>query len=209
MLARLHDWDDHGSWLEFFDTYWCLIYRVALQAGLTESEAQDAVQDTFVAVAKNVKAFDYEPARCSFKTWLMLITRQRVIWRLRKRLPLQAPLQASKDDTSRTSTVERIPDPTAVNLDAVWEEEWRKNLMTAALDRVKQKVSPRQYQIFDLYVLQNWSVGEIARTLRINAGRIYLAKHRVSAVLTKEVKKLEALAASQLPHQVIFIQPRG
>jgi RNA polymerase sigma-70 factor (ECF subfamily) len=131
----------------------------------------------------------------------MLITRQRIIWQLRRRIPLQPRQEASKEGTSRTSTAERIPDPNAVNLDAVWEDEWRKNLMAAALDRVRRQVSPRQYQIFDLYVLQNWPVGEIARTLRINAGRIYLAKHRVSAVLAKEVKRLEALAASQPPHQ--------
>lgn len=196
LLARLRDWDDEGSWQEFFDTYWRLIYRVGIKSGLTQAEAQDAVQDTLLAVAKNIKQFEYDPARCSFKTWLMLIARQRIIWQLRKRLSSVTSPNGAVDETSRTSTVERIPDANAVNLEAVWEQEWRKNLMSAALERVKAKVSPRQYQIFDLYVLQNWPVSDIARTLRTNAARIYLAKHRVSAVLTKEIKQLERLASS-------------
>jgi RNA polymerase sigma-70 factor (ECF subfamily) len=81
-----------------------------------------------------------------------------------------------------------------VNLDAVWEDEWKRNVMACALERVKQQASPRQFQIFDLYVLQNWPVGEVARTLRISAGQIYVAKHRVSAMLKKAAKRLEQAA---------------
>lgn len=189
LLARLKDHEDQGSWQEFFDTYRHLVYRVALKSGLDETEAQDAVQETLLAVAKNIKDFQYDPARCSFKSWLMLITRQRIIWQLRKRLPSH-PIN-DRTSTSRTSTVERIPDPNAVDLDSVWEDEWQKNLMTAALERVKRQVNARQFQIFDLYVLQNWPADEVARTLRISVARVYLAKHRVAALLTKEVKCLQ------------------
>jgi RNA polymerase sigma factor (sigma-70 family) len=194
LLARLKDWDDQGSWQEFFDTYWQLIFRVALKLGLTETEAQDAVQETLLAVARSIKDFEYNPARCSFKSWLMLIARQRMIWQLRKRGPSH-PVTGRTNTASETSTVERIPDPNEVDLDAVWEEEWHKNLMTTALERVKHQVRARQFQIFDLYVLQNWPAAEVARTLKINVARIYLAKHRVSALLSKEVKRLERASA--------------
>jgi|SRR5579859_170023 len=194
LLARLKDWDNQGSWQEFFDIYWQLIYRVAIKSGLTDTEAQDAVQETVLAVAKYIKDFEYDPAHCSFKSWLMLVTRQRIIWQLRKRLPTVPQLMRGESDTPRTSTVERIPDPNAVNLDVVWDAEWKKNLMSAAVEKVKRAVSPRQFQIFDLYALQGWSPREVARTLRISVAQVYLAKHRVSALLSKEVKKLEKLA---------------
>ena len=42
LLARLRDWDNHGSWQEFFDTYWQLIYRVGLKFGLTDAEVRRA-----------------------------------------------------------------------------------------------------------------------------------------------------------------------
>ena len=42
LVERLKDLDDQASWQEFFDTYWRLIRSVALKAGLTEAEAQDA-----------------------------------------------------------------------------------------------------------------------------------------------------------------------
>jgi DNA-directed RNA polymerase specialized sigma24 family protein len=63
LLSRLKDWQDQASWREFFDTYWRLLYGVALKAGLTEAEAQDVVQETMLAAARNMPGFTYGPPR--------------------------------------------------------------------------------------------------------------------------------------------------
>ncbi len=39
LLSRLKNWDDSQSWREFFDTYWSLIYGVAIKGGLSDAEA--------------------------------------------------------------------------------------------------------------------------------------------------------------------------
>src|SRR5256885_17130220 len=71
LLSRLKDLGDQQSWRDFFDTYWKLIYSAALQAGLTDAEAQDVVQDTVLSVAKKMPDFTYDPAVGSFKRWLL------------------------------------------------------------------------------------------------------------------------------------------
>jgi hypothetical protein len=53
LLARIKDPEDGASWQEFHDTYRRLIFGVARKAGLNEAEAQDATQDTLIAVAQN------------------------------------------------------------------------------------------------------------------------------------------------------------
>lgn len=191
LLGRIKDFDNQPSWQEFFDTYWRLVFSTARKAGLTPEEAEDAVQDTFVAVAKNIGGFRYDPARCSFKSWLLLITRQRIIWQLRKRPPPARHPSRPDDDPARTATIDRIPDPADEPLERIWDEEWQTHLMAAALERVKRLVSSRQFQIFDLHVLQNWPASEVTRTLHVNLGQVYLAKHRVSALLKKTVRTLE------------------
>jgi RNA polymerase sigma-70 factor (ECF subfamily) len=190
LLGRLKDFDNQPSWQEFFNTYWRLVYSTALKAGLTPEEAQDATQDTFVAVAKNIGDFRYDPARCSFKSWLLLITRQRIIWQWRKRPPVGAASSRCADDTARTSTIDRIPDEASLGLDAHWEAEWQNNLMSAALDAVKRQVKPKQFQMFDLAALQHWPVQDIARTLKVSAAQVYLAKHRVGSLLKTELRRL-------------------
>ncbi len=87
-----------------------------------------------------------------------------------------------------------MPDPASLQLDTVWEEEWQKNLLDAAIERVKQQVTPKQFQIFDLSVLRALPVAEVTQILKVNTAQIYLARHRVSALVKKEVKRLEARA---------------
>ena len=60
-------------------------------------------------------------------------------------------MPARRDDgTARTAAVERVPDPVSLNLDAIWDAEWQRNLFAAALERVKAQVSARLFQIFEL-----------------------------------------------------------
>ena len=68
LLGRLKNWDDAESWEEFTQTYSRLIYNVARQAGLTEDEARDVVQETLLGVAKKINEFESSPERGSFKS---------------------------------------------------------------------------------------------------------------------------------------------
>ena len=194
LIGRLRHWEDQASWQDFFNTYWRLIYATGRKAGLSDAEAQDAVQDTIVAVVKNIKTFRYDRKRCKFKTWLMMIARQRIIWQIRKRVPAAGRFSgATNGDAAEEEPpdIESLPDPQGIDLEAIWEREWKENLVTAALERVKSRVSARQFQLFDLYVLQGCPVEEITATLKVSRTSVYLAKHRISALLKSELLRLE------------------
>src|SRR2546428_8909376 len=85
LLNRLKDLGDHASWQDFFDTYWRLIYNVAIKAGLTDTEAQEVMQETVIAVAKKIHEFKTDPAHGSFSAWLMQLIRWRIADQFRKR----------------------------------------------------------------------------------------------------------------------------
>ncbi len=193
LVNRLRDWDDQTGWQEFFDRYWKLIYAVAIKTGLSDAEAQDVVQETVVAVAKQMREGGYDRTKSSFKNWLCLITRRRIIDHFRRRTKF-AKRPLASEDTSRTDTIARVPDPANLELGAVWDEEWRKNLVDAAIERVKEKVSSKQFQIFDLAVLKDIPVREVTKLLKVNTAQVYLARHRISALVKKEVARLEAQA---------------
>lgn len=201
LLTRLKNWDDQEGWREFFDHYWRLIYSVAVKAGLTDTEAQDVVQDTVLSVAKKIHDFKCDPASGSFRAWLLKLTRWRILNQVKKRLPSNVVPGSSPsgpahrtaprhDDDTATATVERVADPKSLEIDAVWDREWERHLAELARARVQQQVSATQFQIFELYVVQAWPVREVAQMLGISAGQVYLAKHRVSRLLKKEVNKL-------------------
>jgi RNA polymerase sigma factor (sigma-70 family) len=192
LLARLKDLDDQASWQRFFDTYWQLINGVALKAGLTEAEAQDVVQEPVISVAKHLPGFRYDPKVCSFKTWMLRLTRWRIIDELRKRLPSEQRINISgDDDVTATAALDKLTGGKAPELEAVWNEESQKTAMTMGIERVKQRVSPDTFQMFDLYAQRQMPVIEVARLLGTNIAKVYLAKHRVAKLLRETIAELE------------------
>jgi RNA polymerase sigma-70 factor (ECF subfamily) len=193
LLRRLKNWDDQESWKEFFDTYWKMLYSVAKRSVWNDADAQDIVQETIAAVAKRMPDFNYDPAIGSFKSWLVIIIRRRIIDFGRKhrhdleRRKVREPASA----TGGTEMIARIPDPSGEQIDAIYEEEWKEHIFVAALKRVKQKVSYEQFQMFDCYAVKGWPVEKVAQLLNTTPSAVYSAKYRVTQAIKEEAKRLE------------------
>ena len=187
LLSRLRDIGDDASWRTFFDTYWRLIYNVARKTGLSDEDAQEVVQDTVISVAKKMPEFRYDPAKGSFKRWLLTITQRRIHDRLRRHY--QSLPMASITSAEGLPAMALAPDAA---MDAAWEEEWQRNIFQAALARVRQRVNPKHFQVFDYCVLQNMPSSEVARRLGLTAAQVYLNKHRMMLAVKRAVKELEA-----------------
>jgi len=190
LLSRLQNWDDQASWKIFFDTYWRLIYSFALKSGLTETEAQEVVQETIIAVAKDIHKFKRDRSRGTFKGWLRNLARWRIAdqLRLRTRRPAEGDLPGA---TMPDGEMAEIPDPAGGERDEIWETEWQSNLFDSAVERIKHKIKEEHFQIFDLHVIRQWPASRVAETLGISASRVYLVKFRVVGMIKKEIRRME------------------
>lgn len=193
LIERLNNWEDQRTWNEFYQTYWRLVFSVATKSGLTREEAFDVVQETIIAIARQVQKGQYDPRAGSFKAWLLQMTRWRIldVFRARKRQPSLANQGNADSEDAQNLAMERLSQEKDNLLESIWDREWRDNISSAALERVKAKVSPRQFQIFDCYVMKGWGVKKTAEALGINAAQVYLAKHRVGNLVKKEIQALE------------------
>jgi RNA polymerase sigma-70 factor (ECF subfamily) len=191
LLRRVRRWDDQTSWKDFHDTYKRIVRSVVLQSGLTEAEADDVVQETFLEVAKKMPTFEYDPKRGSFKAWLLRLTRWRILDHLRRRRRARASLATGTANRFRTALIESVPDPAAASLDTLLEKEWQTEMVQTALMNVRRRADPEKFQIFDLYVQQEWPAKKVARTLGLSLNQVYLAKSRITEMLKAEVKRLE------------------
>jgi len=186
LIQRLKNWQDQSSWQDFFDTYWNLIYGVAIKGGLSKSEAEDVVQETLISVAKHMPTFKYDPSIGSFKGWLLNMTRWRIADQLRKRKHLPVAEESELDGLNLEKADEFMPP----DLEKVWEAEWESNLLNAAITNARRRLDPAQFQIFDFYVNKEWPPEKVAETFAIPVGQVYLAKHRVMEVIRQEVDRL-------------------
>jgi RNA polymerase sigma-70 factor (ECF subfamily) len=166
LLDRLKDASNDASWEEFQRIYRGLLAGVARKAGLNEHEADEAVQETLIAVAKKMPEFSYQPGKDSFKGWLLRIVRWKIVDHLRRRRPAPGPSEekepasvaerlALEEDWELDSVI--IPANTVdprQDFEAIWEAEWEHHLVTRALVRVKRLAKPEHYAIYHLHVIE-------------------------------------------------------
>jgi len=195
LIERLRNLDDQPSWREFFDTYWKLIYGAAIRAGLSDEEAEDVVQETVIGVARKMPEFKYDPGVCSFKGWLMHVTRCRIADRFRRRRPQNVPLTMPSGPDTTADTSLNLPDPAADVLESIWNEEWRKNIVDVAMERVRRRVDPGHYQIFHLHAVKGLGVRDVAKLTGASLPKVYVTYHRLAKLVKAEVRRLEQTAA--------------
>lgn len=193
LVGKLKNLEDNDSWRDFFETYWKLIYAFAIKSGCTDAEAEEVVQETIISVSRKMPEFQYNPSRCSFKGWLMHVANWRVIDQLRKRRHqvIRSEILEGDVSTNATGFLEKIPDPLSPGVEQLWDGEWQRNLMDAAIERVKRRCNPQHYQAFYLAAVKKLPLAQISANLGMNRAQVYLAKHRVGAQVRKEMKYLE------------------
>jgi RNA polymerase sigma-70 factor (ECF subfamily) len=189
LLKRLRDVDDDASWRDFFQTYWKLIYAFAVRCGCSDAEAEEVVQETVITIARKMPDYHYDPVVCSFKGWLMHVTNWRVIDQIRKRRTGKSVPVAPDTGLAADADAE-LARSTSPELESLWDEEWEKNLIDAAMERIKGRINAEHYQIFHLLLVKKLPPGKVAAMLKISTARVYLVKHRVSTLVQKEIKAL-------------------
>jgi RNA polymerase sigma-70 factor (ECF subfamily) len=83
ILVRRVDAGDERALGDLYDRYAGLIYGAGTRYLGDRGQAEDLVQDVFLAVWRNAGSFD--PSRASFSTWIYRITRNRATDLIRRR----------------------------------------------------------------------------------------------------------------------------
>lgn len=183
MLTRLRDPADREGWQRFFDMYGGVIHGLGIRAGLTPTEAEEALQETLVSVAHEMPGFRYDPELGSFKGWLFRITRRRIADQFRRRIRVQQVEGGVANEASAAGDLSEDP------LSRTWDEEWHLNRLHRAIDQVKQRVAPAQWQIFDLATLQEMATGDVCALLGVNRAQVYVACMRIRRLLRAELEE--------------------
>ena len=189
LLSRLRNPDDAAGWERFILTYGSLMHGYALRRGLGDAEAQDAVQEACIDVARQMPGFRYDRARGRFKNWLLTIVAGHVGKVLRAR-----------DYKFHGETMPRagvLSDalagalPGADDFEQMWDEEWKRHLSDSASARVREKVPAQQWELFPLHVIEGLTADEAAARSGASKGAVYWAKQQVGNALKAALAEIE------------------
>ena len=183
LLERLRDAEDPLAWDEFFERYGRLIHGYARRRGCGEPTAEEIVQEVMLAVFQQREVYRYDPARGRFRDWLGAVVRNQVA--RRRRQPAERVRARGGEEQ------EAIADPRSVDTspDDAWEAAFEESLLLVLLDIVRQGMTPRTYQAFELFAFHGLSGAEVARLTGLSRNAVYQARKEV-------IKRLNELGAS-------------
>lgn len=191
LLTRLKNWDDRSGWQEFMDKYGRFIFGMARKQGFSIEEAEDVVQDVLVSVAKKMPEFRYQGDKGSFKAWLVMIVKSRLIDHLRKkyrRLPSAGFAGGEADETRIEERVAQQED--ALSHESLWAAEWESHVLETALARVKERLPAKHFLAFRMCTQQQKAPAEVAKALGISLPMIYVIRHRAGRMVANEIELL-------------------
>jgi RNA polymerase sigma-70 factor (ECF subfamily) len=176
LLARLSADVDRSVWLEFFEQYAELILGFAKARGLQHSDCEDVLQNVLVSLVHAMKGFRYDPARGSFRGYLLTVVSRAVSQQLRQKrgegaLPEGAQLPVEPADAE------------------AWELEWRRHHVRRAMRIVEREFSEENVQAFTGYVINGLPAQQVADGLGLSIEQVYQAKSRILKRLSTTIEQ--------------------
>lgn len=159
--------------------YGGLIWSLTRSMIHSRSEAEDAVQEIFIALWKH--AGRYDPARASERTFVAMIARRRLIDRVRA---------ADRQPTARSS-VHSLDELSAATSQAMASKHGRRHIERSAEAAIAAnalaELSGEQRRALELSVCQGLSHSEIAEVMEMPLGTIKSHVRRALAVIRKRL----------------------
>ena len=182
VLEGIRDPDNRSAWERFYAQYAPYVHALATRNGLRHADAEDVVQTVFAEIAGRIRTFDYDRARGHFHVWLAKAALFR-IQDLRRRNVRREANELSVSD----------PDaPAPDDFEALAEEEWRAHLQSLALDRLRERISPRQFELFHAAAVEGWPAAKTAQVYGTTSSAVYKATSRAKPLWDAILRDVQA-----------------
>jgi RNA polymerase sigma factor (sigma-70 family) len=183
LINRVKNPDDTAAWREFVQLYQPLLQAYVRKRGPGGADADDIVQDVFTRLVPALARFDLDHSKGRFRTWLWQVTQSSLAdWGRRK----VARAKAERQWAEMERTEGRLPgtpaaaaDPASEKEDAEWVQMYRKRILDAALERVKETSQPSSWACFEGRVLKSRPAAEIAEELGATVNSVYINASRI------------------------------
>lgn len=185
LILRLQDAEDMAAWDEFSAIYGPVVFNVATSRGFQSADAENLVQEVFMAVVSSVSNWLQRDDRGSFRAWLLRIARNAAADMITQKATRSLGLDGSEGQVH----VANLPAPSA--LSSALDLEYERLVFQWASERVRASVAEHTWQAFWLTSIEEMSVDAAASKLNTRPGNIYFARSRVMARIKELVQRYQ------------------
>ena len=184
LLDRLHDRANHQAWQRLLTIYEPWLRGWLSRHDLQPADVEDVLQDILMVVSEKLPDFVHNGQPGAFRSWLRMILTNRTLHFLRSRRHRQALAPQPINDW-----LDQLADPASA-LSRQWDLEHDQQLVRRLLASIQMEFNPTNWQVFQMLVLDNRPVAEVAQHFHITPNAVYVAKARVLARLRAELRGL-------------------
>ena len=184
LLQRLHDSADDDAWRHFDARFRRVIISTGLRLGLSNSDAEEAAQETMFQAIRDYQANRYDRSMGRLSSWIIGIARHRIIDILRRRR--EATLPGSGAEAI-------VEDPSEHLVGQVFEQSLERQIFSDAWEMIRAtgKSSLKTLQAFELTALRGVPAQEAARQCGMSVDQVYIARNRVAQRLREMVQRID------------------
>jgi RNA polymerase sigma-70 factor (ECF subfamily) len=185
LLQRIRDGDATG-WRRVVDLYSPLVLYWCGRWGITGADADDVMQEVFKAASQSIGNFRRERPGDTFRGWLRVITRHRVLtfWREHHRQPEAA------GGSEAWQHLENLPSDDTGEPEDAEEADQFSAVVRRALNLLRGEFEPRTWQAFWSVTVDGRQTVEVAAELGMSGNAVRMAKSRVMRRLREELGDL-------------------
>lgn len=184
LLLRVRNVNDDAAWSQFVEIYTPLVFRYCRGRGLQDQDAADVAQESMRAVAKAIAKFDYDPKRGKFRNWLLTVVQSKL-------LDFVVQQQRQPALASETSLRWKIDNDSLNAGESVWEADYYRAILNWAAERIRGEFQVSTWQAFWQTTIDERDGKEVAASLGLSVGAVYVAKSRVIARLKEEIQSVD------------------
>lgn len=186
LILRLADPQDVQAWHEFSAIYGPALYGFARRFGLQAADAEDLVQETLFAVARAIERYELDAEKARFRTWLAKIAKNRLIDLCER--DKRFPRTGATDPAWFSEVAARCE---MSNIDEEFQKDFRSALFQYAGEHIRRRVHDATWQAFHQTAVLRIPPEQVAESLGMSLGNLYVARCRVLKMLREMVSKLD------------------
>lgn len=181
---NLKNWQNTKDWNNFYTHYYGYLRSLTHSYNLSDQDAEDTVQDIFVAMANQFKNNKFDSSKGCLHAWVQKFAKWRMIDIIRRNRT-QTKYFISGDD----ELMENQPSDNFTVEDKS-DYKHKQKLIKIALKNLKTARSGKEYDIFCDIFLKEMSKEEIIKKYKVTVGAVYVAKHKMTKKLQSEIERL-------------------
>jgi RNA polymerase sigma-70 factor (ECF subfamily) len=185
LLARIRQSGDADDWNRLVELYTPLMRGWLRAYGVNETDAEDLVQEVLSVVAQELARFNHNQRTGAFRSWLrrILVHRLQNYWRGRRHQP------AAPGGSSLLEQLKELEDEQS-QLSRVWNQQHDREVIARLMELVRPRFQPKTWEAFRRQLFEGQQPAQVAASLGMPLGSVYMARNRVLAALRSEAAGL-------------------